>query len=228
MTRVIFLIISLLTAILTSPSGAFCADTPAADTMLRVLIIDDVNFITLYIKDPYTISAGGSGKTLLSGPCIETKIAAVKDGLYMRDRQFGVSGVSIKSGGDSKIFLNKKPFRGDIEVVKKPNGKLMVINVIDVEDYLYGVLYNEVSHKWPMEALKAQAIAARTFALYEAKKTSSQPYDLRSDVYSQVYSGSDFERWSTRKAVDATKGEVLTYDRELIPAYYHAACSGGT
>jgi stage II sporulation protein D len=104
----------------------------------------------------------------------------------------------------------------------------MVINSIQLEDYLYGVLYNEVSHRWPMEVLKAQAIAARTFALYQARQNKLQPYDLRNDIYSQVYSGSDFERRSTTMAVDATKGKVLTYDGDLLPAYFHATCSGAT
>jgi stage II sporulation protein D len=79
-----------------------------------------------------------------------------------------------------------------------------------------------------MEVLKAQAIAARTFALYQARQNKLQPYDLRSDIYSQVYSGSDFERRSTTMAVDATRGKVLTYKGDLLPAYFHATCSGAT
>lgn len=221
----IFLII---TTMALCRTGVLYPDEAAPDPSVRVLIVDDANYITLYIKDPYTIDAADSGKKLLSGPCIETKIVAVKEGLYMRDKQFGVPGVSIKSGDGSKIFVNKKPFRGAIDVLKKPNGKLMVINIIGIEEYLYGVLYNEVSHRWPMEALKAQAIAARTFALYQASQSRSQQYDLRNDIYSQVYSGSDFERWSTKTAVDVTRGKVLVYDNALLPAYYHATCSGGT
>ena len=79
-----------------------------------------------------------------------------------------------------------------------------------------------------MEALKAQAIAARTFALYQAGENKDKPYDLRNDIYSQVYGGRTSEKWSTNRAVDLTKGEVLTYKGEIIPAYFHATCAGMT
>ena len=195
---------------------------------IRVAIINDQNFVRLYIKDPYKIYAANSGKVLLKGPCIETKIISVKDGLLIRDKRFKVTGVRIKAGKDATVYVDKKPFRGAIDIVKKENGKLMVINRVGLEDYLYGVLCHEVSHKWPMEALKAQAIAARTFALYQVRQNKIQPYDLRNDIYSQVYGGSDFEKRSTTMAVDATRGKVLTYKGDLLQAYYHAACSGGT
>ena len=191
-------------------------------------IVNDQNFIHLYIKDPYKIYAASSGKVLIKGPCIETKVIFIKEGLLIRDKRFKVTGIRIKADKDSMMYVDKKPFRGAIDIVKKENGKLMVINRVGLEDYLYGVLCHEVSHRWPMEALKAQAIAARTFALYQVKQNRLQPYDLRNDIYSQVYGGSDFEKLSTTKAVDATRGEVLTYKGELLPAYYHAACSGGT
>jgi stage II sporulation protein D len=213
-------------------SSRFCAcapETPAQQAPeVRVLIADGADSVALYIKGRYTITSPASGAVLLSGPQIETRISSAKDGIAMRGRTLDTRAVRISAPADSKIFIDKRPFRGELDVVRKADGKLMVVNVISVEDYLYGVLYNEVSHRWPMEALKAQAIASRTFALYQAKQARLQPYDLRSDVYSQVYSGSDFERRSTRMAVDVTRGKVLVYKGELLPAYYHAACSGGT
>lgn len=210
------------------PPFASLADYSADNITLRVSIADDRNFVTLYIKDPYKMYAIGSQKALLAESCIETKIIPAKGGLLIRKKLFKVKGVRIRPDGDSKMFVDKKPYRGAIDIVKKSNGKIMVINSIHLEDYLYGVLYNEVSHRWPMEVLKAQAIAARTFALYQARQNKLQPYDLRSDIYSQVYSGSDFERRSTTMAVDATRGKVLTYNGDLLPAYFHATCSGAT
>jgi stage II sporulation protein D len=139
-----------------------------------------------------------------------------------------LGGISGRAEGKAKIYVGGRLFRGDVDIVRKENNKLMLINHIGLEDYLYGVLYHEVSHRWPMEALKAQAIAARTFALYQARQNKMQPYDLRSDIYSQVYGGSASERWSTTMAVNATKGEVLVYNGDLLPAYYHATCAGST
>jgi len=89
------------------------------------------------------------------------------------------------------------------------------------------VLYHEVSHHWPMEALKAQAVAARTYALYSINP-AGKPYDVTNDIYSQVYGGKSSERYRTDLAVEHTRGQVLTYNGRLIPAYFHATCGGMT
>jgi stage II sporulation protein D len=99
---------------------------------------------------------------------------------------------------------------------------------VPLEEYLYGVMYHEVSPRWPMESLKAQAIAARTFALYQAIQNKDQPFDLRNDIYSQVYGGKTSEKWATNKAIDLTRGQVLTYDKKVFPANFHATCAGST
>jgi len=136
--------------------------------------------------------------------------------------------VATKKGWDGNTYVNGRGFRGNVDIIKKDGGKLMVINRLPLDDYLYGVLYHEVSHRWPMEVLKAQAIAARTFALYQVRQNKLQPYDLRSDVYSQVYGGRTSEKWSTTRAVNLTRGKVLTYNGEIFPSYYHATCAGHT
>jgi stage II sporulation protein D len=106
--------------------------------------------------------------------------------------------------------------------------KILVVNNIGLDEYLYGVLYHEVSHRWPTECLKAQAIVARTFALEQMRQNKTEPYDLRCDIYSQVYGGRSGEKWSTSHAVDATRGKVLTFNGDIFPTYYHATCSGYT
>jgi len=73
-------------------------------------------------------------------------------------------------------------------------------------------------------ALKAQAIAARTYALYEAAANRGADYDLKSGTGSQVYGGSTTERYRTKRAVDVTAGQVLTYQGKIFPAYFHACC----
>ena len=226
MARILAVSFSILAAWL----GVSCADpeTKDPDIVLRVSIAEDVSFVRIYIKQPYKICAVGSEKPLLEGPCIATKIVNVKDGLMIYDKIYKVPAIRIKTDKDSRMYVDKKLFRGAIDIVKKGNGRLLVINYVSLDDYLYGVLYHEVSHRWPMEVLKAQAIAARTFALYQARHNKLQPYDLRSDIYSQVYGGSDFERWSTTMAVNVTKGKALTYNGDLLPCYYHATCAGHT
>ena len=197
-------------------------------TIVRVCIMDDKDDIRLGLKGKYKIYAINSDRVLMEGPYLAADVCVTKDGFQIGKREVKASGARVKVARDSDIYVNDRRFRGDIDIVRKDNAKLEVINYIALDDYLYGVLYHEVSHRWPMEALKAQAIAARTFALYQAKQNKLQPYDLRNDVYSQVYGGRTSEKWSTTKAVDLTRGEILTYNGEILPAYYHATCGGYT
>ncbi|HDZ77653.1 MAG TPA: SpoIID/LytB domain-containing protein, partial [Candidatus Omnitrophica bacterium] len=106
--------------------------------------------------------------------------------------------------------------------------KLSVINYINIEDYIKGVLFHEVSHRWPIESLKAQAIATRTYALYHAQMNKDKDYDVSSDIYSQVYGGKNSERYRTNKAVRLTTGLVLFYEGKIFPTYFHATCAGKT
>lgn len=126
------------------------------------------------------------------------------------------------------IFINGRIFRGRINLILKPNGKILVVNELGVEDYLRGILCNEVAPWWPMDALKSQAIIARSYALYQKQFPKDKDFDLTSDIYSQVYGGKSSERWRTNRAVDLTKGKILTYQGNILPAYYHAACGGHT
>ena len=134
----------------------------------------------------------------------------------------------FESAGDRELTLGKSRFRGTLDVVKDASWKVSAVNTLDVESYLYGVLHNEVSSWWPMEALKAQAIAARSYALYQAAVNQSAEYDVKSGTSSQVYRGSATERFRTKAAVDQTAGEVLTYESKVFPAYFHAVCAGQT
>lgn len=211
-----------------SAHRALAADIAQEPIFVRVSIMDDKESVYLSIKDAYKVYALNSDRVLMSGPRLATKISCTKDGLMFGVKELKMGGIRVKAEGKARIYVGGRLFRGDVDIIRKDNNKLMLINNIGLDDYLYGVLYHEVSHRWPMEALKAQAIAARTFALYLAGQNKMQPYDLRSDIYSQVYGGSTSERWSTTKAVDVTKGKVLVYKGQLLPAYYHATCAGST
>jgi stage II sporulation protein D len=103
-----------------------------------------------------------------------------------------------------------------------------VINQINLEDYLKGILYQESSHYWPQEALKAQAAVCRSYAVYQIEENKLKDYDVTSDIYSQVYGGKTSERYRTNRAVDDTRSQVITYKDKIIPAYFHATCAGHT
>jgi stage II sporulation protein D len=196
--------------------------------VLRVCIIDGSPSLQLSIKGGYTITALDPSTVIMKDNSLDGKVFASQAGLVIGDKEIAASGVAVMVEKDSTIYVDGKSFRGEIDIIKKDNKKLMVINHIPVEEYLYGVLHYEVSDRWPIAALKAQAISARTFAIYQARQNKLQPYDLRSDIYSQVYGGSATEKWTTTKAVNLTRAKVLTYKGDIFPTYFHATCAGGT
>ena len=125
------------------------------------------------------------------------------------------------------VRFNDKPFRGKIEVFANTRGALTVVNVIGLEDYVKGVVPNELSYP-AIEALKAQAIAARTYALKNQRQFASEGYDLLPTTRSQVYRGLTSETPLTSRAVDETRGTVATFNGEPINALYTSTCGGRT
>ena len=125
------------------------------------------------------------------------------------------------------VRFNDKPYRGRIEVFANRRGSLTVVNVIGLEDYVKGVVPNELSFP-ALEALKAQAIAARTYALKNRDQFASEGFDLLPTTRSQVYGGLTTETTLTTRAVDETRGVVATYQGEPINALYTSTCGGRT
>ncbi|WP_408954833.1 SpoIID/LytB domain-containing protein [Natroniella sp. ANB-PHB2] len=125
------------------------------------------------------------------------------------------------------IEVNGRKYRGDIEVLNTTDG-LIVINHVKMSDYLASVVGSEVISSWPTEVLKAQAIVARTYALRNLNKYQSRGYNLSNTVKCQVYRGVSAETERIIKAVAETKGQVLTYNDQLISAVYHSTAGGKT
>jgi stage II sporulation protein D len=125
------------------------------------------------------------------------------------------------------VRFNDKPYRGKIEVFANTHGNVTVVNVIGLEDYVRGVVPNELSYP-ALEALKAQAIAARTYAVKNRGQFASEGFDLLPTTRSQVYRGLTSETSLTSRAVDETRGVVATYNGEPINALYTSTCGGRT
>lgn len=129
--------------------------------------------------------------------------------------------------GDLIGFESRK-YRGAIGIKRYTNSDPTVINYIALEKYLYGVLPREMSGDWPLEALKAQAVAARNYALTALNKHNTWGFDLCNLQDCQVYGGASVERPGSNDAVDETLGRLLTYDNKLISAFYHSNSGGRT
>lgn len=204
-------------------ASSFAAEAPT----IRVLVTEKRTYVNLTVKGEWALRSLPGGATIARGNGLSVKLTPAPGGFRFGDRLIEATGLLLEAKTPRDVYLDKSRFRGHLRIYK--DGNLMyAVNHLDVEGYLYGVLHHEVGTWWPMPALEAQAIAARTYALYEAKTKKSQPYDVKSGTSSQVYGGSTTERYRTKNAVDRTRGKVLTYDGKIFPAYFHATCAGRT
>lgn len=130
----------------------------------------------------------------------------------------------IKPVNDQRLAM---PVSGLVHVVRKGKG-FLVINQVDLEEYVKGVVPGEVNSSWHPEMLKAQAVAARTYALYQQMLSASRDYDVVATVQDQVYKGKDGVDTAVLRAVDETRGLVLTYQQAPIYAAFSSTAAGLT
>jgi stage II sporulation protein D len=123
------------------------------------------------------------------------------------------------------LVLKQRRYRGTL--LLRPQGEgVQAINRLPLESYLTGVVGSEMPQSWPMAALRAQAVASRTYALQQLRPAA--PYDLKATVASQVYKGLESESASVREAVASTHAQVLTHGDQLINAVFHSSSGGLT
>jgi len=130
----------------------------------------------------------------------------------------------VKSLDRRGIWVGQKRYAGKIKIFVHDN-EILVVNVIGIEKYLSSVVGSEMPAKWPLEALKAQAIASRTYAL---KQKGNAIYNIDSTNKNQVYKGLEARTYKTTKAVNSTRSLVLTYKNKLINALFHSSSAGMT
>lgn len=189
---------------------------------LRVGILSGVEQVILKVSAPCIMIEAASGEVL-------TKIPAEKRFL-VRSAKIRFAAVEIRPEKialrDLQTTIDGKEYFGGVKLVKVGES-FTVINLVPLEEYLRGVVPEEMSWSYPVEALKAQAVAARSFALKNRDKHESEGFDLCATTHCQVYSGvKNFE--AVNAAIDSTRGEVLTYKDKLIDTSFHADCGGMT
>jgi stage II sporulation protein D len=138
--------------------------------------------------------------------------------------------IFIPGTNDGFLRLAGRPFRGIFDVSLNSNGAITVVNQLALEEYLFGVVPAEISPtQYPeFNALAAQSIAARTYALKHMGRFNVQGFDLTADTRSQVYGGAGFEKPATNDAVRKTAGLAIYYGDSLIDAMYSSTCGGRT
>nr|NLB28788.1 SpoIID/LytB domain-containing protein [Clostridiales bacterium] len=131
-----------------------------------------------------------------------------------------------EEGVNPKTYFKGLQYFGAFQYYRVDGGDMRVINIVDVDDYLKGLLPHEMSPSWPIEALKAQALCARTYAMSKLGAHASAGFDLCVTEHCQVYRGVGNASEATNRAVDETAGQYITYNGELCETYY-SSCDGG-
>ncbi len=210
----------------------------AADPAIRLGLIDQARSLTIRATDPFILKLPSKKTFTISGSVTVTR---KRNTLLLNNRVEVQSPLWIEDNGQAfTIWANpgKTPttsgakkrewvVQGPLDIQTGLSG-LALINWIELETYVAGVVSGEVSPKWPPEALKAQAVAARTYVLYKKAQNAQQPMDVVASVQDQVYHGHAKRAQSVLQAIAATKGEVLTYENRPIYAAYSSTAAGPT
>ena len=146
----------------------------------------------------------------------------------LNGKQVG-STIYLKSDGEAPFSVKGNRYRGIMKVIPaRWNSGLTLINILPMENYLRGVIPREIIPSWKIDAIKAQAVAARTYAIFHKNGYRSAGYDVTADTRSQMYGGYSAETNSTDKAIRETEGEILTYNGSPIDAVFSANAGGYT
>ena len=127
---------------------------------------------------------------------------------------------ALEDDDETIIEINDKKYRGNVEIRRFSDSDMTVINHLSMQEYLYGVVPREIGGNSPIEAIKAQAIVARTYATKNYGRRDGWGFDLYPTVDDQAYGGYEWENVNSNRAVDETDGQVVIYNGELIGGYY--------
>lgn len=193
-------------------------DKKALYNQIRVKLSNpDKNDFDIYFSDDFSIN----GKEITNKKKINVKY--IDNKIYIDNDEF--EKVDISNSGIVTIGNNK--YYGDI-YIKQVDSKLQIVNFVDIEKYLLGVVPYEMPSSFPLEALKAQTVIARSYAQTNINR-KKKDFDLYDDTRSQVYAGIPKSRLSNvEKAIKETKGEVITYNGRVIDALFHSYSGGYT
>lgn len=191
-------------------------------TSLAITVKSPAQLVTADSKKP--IASFKAGTTVIIQPNGQQLI--VDDKKISAGSCF-IQPADMKKAASLSFAVNGRTYRGQVEILNR-SSSLTLVNSVGIEDYLYGVIPEEMPTEWPQEAVKSQAVAARTYALKHRKRHEDEGFDLCTSTHCQMYSGIAEETANGNKAVDATKGEVLTYQDKLIEAFFHTDSGGMT
>src|SRR5215218_2774140 len=190
---------------------------------VRVLLGEGKKAVAVSSESPFSVRDGSGTVYELAagpyaiGPALKVKVAADAPARAL-------PGPLVFLPGSSFLKYGGQAYRGQVQI-NAGASSVQVVNNVALEPYLYGVVPREVPSAWPAEALKAQAVVARSYALAVRK---SGAYDVFADTRSQVYGGVAAEKPTTNAAVDATAGQVLLFDGKVATTFFFSTSGGRT
>ncbi len=230
------------------PMAARIAAYAQGERPLRVLLSGNADRVRVLCDGPVSVRNEASGSTILSSETrdvvcsvsgdsaapvrLEVGSAGEAQAVSLRGRKYavlpqGAAPLRVRAADKAGNVLLEATYPGGVRAEPNGDGGLRILNLVPIDTYLLGVLGPEMGAGAPMEALKAQAVAARSYAIWQAVSRADAGHDLRTDTSDQVYrGGAASERVS--EAVGATRGQVLLIDGQVCRASYHACCGGTT
>jgi len=228
------------------PIKASCVDSPVTEDLIRAGISTndfsqlEYNQVSLTSKGSLELVDKSNNSLIAKSNSEEIFIIKIIGGKFAvyNSKNCIVQGVLGPIGAETKdnspigivgVTRKGKPayYQGEIEVVKAKKNKLSVVNVLSIEDYLRGVVPNELPPGFGLEALKAQAVAARNYAIRPRVKPYSQ-FDICDSEQCQVYFGYNTRHFASDRAIEETKGLTALYHGEVILAMYSSTAGGYT
>jgi len=212
-------LMGLLVGSLQFPGSRNVTDAAVPAETIRVAILKNAQLVRVDGEGIIATRDGGAAVELTPPVLIKPgrNVIVVNGTAYRR----------LTFSGSAAVYVNGKPYRGVAEASPGEKG-VLVVNELPLEEYLVGLINCEISSAWPIEAVKAQAVIARTYALNKKQARSTALYHLESSVIDQVYDGCEIEDSRARRGVSDTAGEVLIHNGAVIQAFYHSNCGGRT
>lgn len=241
MGRALFLMIATLLPALSAGVPLSCQrDTPVQheeqhgfgsiedkEPTVRVLIVGSAQDVLLAVNGGYQIIGSLANNILDQGEYLQrSKISVSDGGILIGSKCYNVSELRITSSHDGEIEINNVRYRGEINVLRQLDNKLSVIEELDLEGFVSGVVGCEMPHSWHEEALCAQAVTVRTYTMYKKKARRNEKHHV--DMLDLAYRGMAGESSRLNSIVQETKGLVMVYNWNVIPAYFHSTCGGHT
>ncbi len=221
------------------PEARITADAEGIP-LVRVKLGEDTGVVYVTIEGPYRVR--DAGREVASGRGLaDRRVAAAGGQLVLGDAPVGAGPLDIHPAPEGRFRIRQtvdgrertRVYRGFLRLLPTRDGRLRAVNVLNVEVYLAGLLRCELFPSWHVETYKAQAVAARTYALAAVKRAGGRDFDVYDSIMSQAYGGCEMETETAWAAVVATRGVVGTYEdagsrTRLLSMYYHSTCGGAT